>query len=141
MVVSYAYNQFWMNVEEKTPVIFQVTTCADAGIALSSTLGERAYHTYELVLGTTQNSRSILRNRTTGEVYADVQTPSLLSCTDARPFWLRFEKGIFEVGRGHDVGSDIFLSYVDTTPTAIHALGTTTISSPSTYWQFLSYIG
>lgn len=80
-------------------------------------------------------------NATTGETLHEVSSPSILAATESRPFWLRVEGGVFELGQGHDVGANTFFTWTDVTPTAIHGLGIATPWTPEGFWQFNSYVG
>lgn len=50
-IVSFLFDHFWMNINDKNPVLFNVRTGTDAVLALTPTIGYRAFQTYQLTIG------------------------------------------------------------------------------------------
>lgn len=48
------------------------------------------------------------------EVKAQVDTPGILSPNEWRTFWIRWNDGHVEVGKGHDVGNNRFMDWQQT---------------------------
>jgi len=131
----------WVTVDERRSIVFKVQACADAHIALSSQLGLSIQHTYEVVLGGWQNSRSAIRNKTQGMDWTDVSTPDILHCDEMRSFWISWEYGLIMVGKGSKVGKNEVMHWLDPAPYSVHAISVSTGYESSGLWEFSSTEG
>src|ERR1043165_4341920 len=70
-------------------------------------------------------SRSVIRE-SNGVEYVSVATPQILSCTERRYFWVTWQKGAIEVGRGEIIGRDKFMDYQPLQMYPVNAIGYST---------------
>ena len=42
-----------------------------------------------------------------------MDTVGILNCNEDRPFWITFEDGHIKLGRGHEIGLDLVLDFID----------------------------
>ena len=85
--------------------------------------------------------RSVIRSVRQGSAETREDTPDILSCDEARWFWISWAAGFIEVGYGHLVGAMPFMGWLDSDPRAIHALTVTTGFGAEGQWVFNSHEG
>ena len=61
----------------------------------------------EVVLGAENNTKTLFRYRNNS--LGEVATPSLLSCTEVRNFWISWHNATLRVGRGYIYSLDFLL--------------------------------
>lgn len=132
-----------VSVTRKTFITFRVRARADAHIALSCVYGDTDERTHELVIGGNNNTTSSIRDGGQGRVLAEAVTMRILSSTDFRDFWISWDEGILQVGKGRRRGEDVILRW-DIPPRKlfpIHALSVSTASSSTGEWEFVESVG
>ncbi|XP_047114703.1 neuronal acetylcholine receptor subunit alpha-10-like isoform X1 [Schistocerca piceifrons] len=92
-IATYANNAMIIN--------FSVRASSDAHILLSPT-SSLTFTTpvYEIVLGAGQNSFSVIRGKQRRRTMNHTRTPSILSATEERGFWIRLTNSLIEIGKG-----------------------------------------
>lgn len=55
--------------------------------------------------------RSVIRLTSEDRHYVEVETLSILHCTERRNFWLTWQYGAIEVGKGEIIGKERFMDY------------------------------
>ena len=63
---------------------------------------------------------------TGGRDYVGVDTPDILSCTEQRWFWVTWQYGAIEVGRGEVLGDNKFMDYQPLQMYPVNAIGYST---------------
>ena len=118
-----AYTTLWLLQSQKSYVKFGVKACNDALLALSAQMDSSIF-TYEVVIGGYNNTQSDIRpgySQTPPSISAS--TPGILSCNETRYFWVSYEGGLIEVGRGLELGQRRFLHWKYENPHAVTAIG------------------
>ena len=59
-----------------------------------------------------------------------VSTPNILDPVNFNSFWISWINGVIRVGRGTVVGNDKFMSYNDTSPSAVNYIALEGFSTP-----------
>ncbi len=59
-----------------------------------------------------------------------------LNCTELRYFWVSWTDGLISVGFGADIGSDVIVEYIDTSPYPVAALSFTTGNNNKGIFEF-----
>ena len=93
---STAYNYAWF-VHHRPYATFKLRACSNAQIVLSTNPYVTNMASYEIILGTENNQKSIIK-LTTGESKT-FNTPYILDCENARTFWIKWDIDI-SVGVG-----------------------------------------
>ena len=95
--------------EGTNAVRFTVAASNDAHVGLSGVSAGNHGEKYELVLGGWGNAQSVIRDGKQGRELVRVDTPQLLSRSEARPFWISWSGHHLCVGKGTVVGQDEFM--------------------------------
>lgn len=74
---------------------FQLQTCSSAQITLATNPRENDTDGYRINIRSRSSITRIISDETVSR-----DTPDLLSCTDARTFWLKWSDGIVRLGHG-----------------------------------------
>ncbi|XP_052077000.1 uncharacterized protein LOC127715014 [Mytilus californianus] len=74
---------------------------------------------YHIIIGGYGNTRSTQARRINAYIPLKEYFSSEMDCYIYKPFWISWERGIIEVGRGNVIGDNVFLSAVDHCPFAI----------------------
>ena len=92
---------------------------------------------YAYTSGVLNNSRThIIRKADSfSEVYRN-QEP--LNCSNMEQFWLSWENETVQVGRGHQIGQNEFITLNESVPTPKNYLAVSTGFGASGYWIFHS---
>ena len=117
------FNKGWVELKGRRGVVFKVKGCSDAFINLQGIPGVSKSDSYEVLLGSAGNRKSAIRPVDIGskpKVVAD--TPGILNCTAFRTFWIRWDGGKIQVGRGSIYGINRFLSWSEPSPMSINAV-------------------
>ena len=64
-----------------------------------------------VALGEFDNTRSFIRDGSTGDALASAATPGVLACGRARPFWLTWRNATLEVGHGAAYGLHLMMGW------------------------------
>ena len=107
------YRHGWISVKDQTFLTLEVRSCLDARIALSAIPGNWDEQTYEVVLGATNNTKSIIRDTRDGDDKSVADTPGVLDCEQPKAFWVGWKDGNIEVGQGNVYGRDVLLQWRD----------------------------
>lgn len=59
---KYSYNQFWRTVDGQTSQVFRVKASRDVNILLSSQMENTDQNTYEITLGKSENTETVIRD-------------------------------------------------------------------------------
>lgn len=120
-----------------------VKAAADAHVALSAVYGDVDRKTYEIVIGTDGNKKSIIRYGAGGLVMAESMTMNILSEDEFRYFWISWANNKIEVGRGANYGVGAFLQW--TIPPSkefnINCLAVSTGTPSRGQWEFAELLG
>lgn len=112
---------------------FDVKGCNDACFILSEHRNDSS-HSYEIVVGGWENSKSVIRKCKGCESMATASHRPM-SCTEFRPFWASWENGIIRVGEGLEVGAGTFIEWSDETSHPVNFLGISSFNTP-TSWRY-----
>ena len=55
-----------------------------------------------------------------GEPLSQVSTPDIMSANEYRQFWISWTGGVIRVGTGWVIDSNIFMQYLDPSPTPVN---------------------
>ncbi|CAC5368576.1 unnamed protein product [Mytilus coruscus] len=118
-------------------LIFSVKGCRDAMFILSShTKVEPPY--YHIIIGGYDNKKSILARQIQEYKLLKEYLSSEMGCSIYKTFWISWERGIIEVGRGNVIGYNVFLSAVNHCPFAIKNIEISTGKDGATVdWTFV----
>ena len=134
---SYDYARFWYTVATRRHLVFSVRACRDAHVALADSFEMNSQHVYEVVIGARRNTYVYIRDRPRGPIRASVlKSAGLLHCDEFRSFWILWEAGRIEVGKGGDVGVGSLLRWRDPAPRPIHGVSVSTVIGVAGDWQF-----
>ncbi|XP_052763983.1 uncharacterized protein LOC128205949 [Mya arenaria] len=86
-------------VASERQILFETKGKRDAHIILQNEPEEYSSNVYEVVLGSAQNSMSVLRLSCHGPRIDNLETPGILNETEYRPFWITWNT-ILAIGRG-----------------------------------------
>nr|XP_006816218.1 PREDICTED: uncharacterized protein LOC102809517 [Saccoglossus kowalevskii] len=118
---SYDY-QFIEASPGVTRTDFEVKANNDVHIALSEE--ERVIDPmYEIVLGASGNTRSVIRRGSLSNEKKSVQTPGIVSMNEWRSFWISWSNGEIKVGRE---GEAPFIQWKDPDPLPVNFVGYST---------------
>lgn len=120
-----------------------VKAAADAHVALSAVYGDVDRKTYEIVIGTDGNTKSIIRYGAGGPIMVESMTMNILSEEEFRYFWVNWANNKIEVGRGANYGVGAFLQW--TIPPSkqfnINCLAVSTGTPSRGQWEFAELLG
>ena len=94
------FNDMVFSTAGRTDLVFSVLACKEARVALSQIPGVLTHYTYELVIGTQENSLTVLKNGIDGPTLTQVTTPGILDCAVNRNFWITWKDGTLSFGNG-----------------------------------------
>lgn len=132
-----------VQINNKTFITFMVKAAADAHVALSAVYGDVDRKTYEIVIGTDGNTKSIIRYGAGGPIMVESMTMNILSEEEFRYFWVNWANNKIEVGRGANYGVGAFLQW--TIPPSkqfnINCLAVSTGTPSRGQWEFAELLG
>ena len=97
------YHHVWTTpIPNEQTFTFSVTACKEAIVVLSQTPGDTLKSAYELTIGSSDNTKSVLKKVVDEEfeIVAEVNSFDILDCSIATSFWITWSDGIIKVGRG-----------------------------------------
>ena len=101
---EYTYNQFWLGVEDTNSVVFRVRASNDAHLALSqASTTPGLTEVREVVIGASNNQRTVIRNKRQEQDLKSADTPDILSPDEDRYFWISWLSGTYNIGTGSKV--------------------------------------
>lgn len=106
----FSYEQVWESVDHRRSLVFGVTACSDVHVVLSTNTRNFSTGMIEIVIGGWTNTKSVIRI-VDDRHYAEVETPSILHCTESRFFWITWQYGAIEAGKGEIAGKERFIDY------------------------------
>ena len=130
------YDRFWAAID-KTSYVFEVKACSYVHIALSATPGNTTNFVYLIVIGLDYNANSMIT--VVGDEVLESQTvytPSIVSCTQFLPFWVSWNNGKIEVGKGEVVGDYAFMSVNASLKINVTSMAMTTSEKSSGIFYF-----
>ena len=113
----------------------RIRTCKDARILISEYLGIVTFGSYEVQIGTSENSKTRLVEYSTGVELTSIDTEGILDCERLRPFWVSWSNGEVKFGMGTDPGVKVLLTY---TSAFSHSIGGLSLVSAlgDAVWEF-----
>ncbi|XP_077978786.1 uncharacterized protein LOC144434206 [Glandiceps talaboti] len=105
-----------------TRVDFKAKAKNDVHIALSDGPEDKPA-LYEIVIGGWGNTQSVIRRSKQGNTKIEASTPSILSPTEFRGFWITYNNGVIKVGKE---GQAAFMEWTDPTPLPVNNIGYST---------------
>ena len=92
------YDQVWMSSHELDYGIFRVKASANAHILLSDTILDAHANVYEVVIGISSNTESVIRESKYGTDQVRVDTPGIVDINEVRFFWCKWTDQKLQVG-------------------------------------------
>ena len=131
-------NHLTLTVDNRNHLVFSLDTCGEVSLALSQIPGLMVYKTYLVVIGSGANNDAI-EIYSDGEVKYHQHFPCISECRHYRTFWVSWENGLINVGRGILMNVNLLASWQDTSP---HLVGAVSLGgNPSAYWRFYPFRG
>ena len=118
---SLPMNQFSLTTDRQH-LLFSLETCREAYLVLTNQPGVTEDNAYHVVIGAQDNSVTEIRKQSPQTETKSFSTPDILSCTEMRQFWLKWEAGTIELGTGEVVGSSSLFSWRDLSPYDVNAI-------------------
>ena len=128
----------WVSMLGNTSIQFRVKACDSVYLALSELKGHTESLTYEIALGV--GNASEIRDAVKGKAKAKVFHP-VLDCSEMKPFWITWLKGVIQVGRGATVGQNKLLIWQPRNPHQINAVSMATGGRGMGAWEFYTPVG
>ena len=137
---SLDYHDVWLTSVSRKFVVFLVRACRDAHIRLSRFYGSRGGDVFEVRIGAINNTRTEVQGPFLDGPIRSVATPDVLSCNEARPFWISWSDTHVRVGSGGQVGGNELVEQ-DFQNFSIHSLTFSTSIEVNGTWEFPEYNG
>lgn len=135
------YDNFAYSVSGRTGIVFGVSACKDVRLALSEIPGISTRYTYELVIGTSDNSITVLRDAVNGQTLTQSNTSDILHCTLTRMFWISWAGGAISFGSGTVLERSRLLYFKDSSSHPVNAVSVTTPIEVPGNFTFEHYSG
>jgi hypothetical protein len=94
------YDNIGYSVSGRSGLLFGVAACNDVHVALTETPGVQTRRAYELVIGASGNSQTLLKDASSGSSLAQVSSANILSCNAVKSFWLSWTNASVSFGTG-----------------------------------------
>lgn len=107
------YGNIAYSVSDRSGLVFGVSACKEVRVALSEIPGITTRYTYELLIGASENSATVLQDPSNGQTLARVNTAEILNCSAMRMFWISWAAGAVSFGKGTVVEQGRLLHYKD----------------------------
>ena len=78
---------------------------------------------YEVVIGGWSNTKSVIRRAKQSQQKVEASTPSIVSPTEFRGFWITYNNGVIKVGKE---GQEAFMEWIDPNPLPVNNMGYST---------------
>lgn len=135
----YRYNYTWL-WPASNYLTFKAKSCNDGHILLSTSVLETGNSSYEIVIGSFDNTKSEIRRGSHGAALVSVETPSVMNCHEYLPFWVRWENKTLEVGSG-PLGSHVIMRADDPQMPTIQVASVTSWTTATAEYQFMQSEG
>lgn len=134
------YRTFHRSLLDAQGTVFKVKAAHDALISLLRVPSNFKAPSYEIVIGTAGNTKTVLhiKSELSNLVY-EVFTPSILSSDELRAFWVSWVNGMVQFGTGELVGENVLLYYNDPQPAYrryVHSLAVASGLDVAAEWEF-----
>lgn len=136
-----SYGRIMLSCANYKELIFAVKACRDASVAFSQVAGIYTHYTYELVVGATGNTETILRSSVGGGVLKSVYTHQILDCSAVRIFWVSWRDGVIAFGKGITVKQGELFSVSVSNMIVINSLSLLTPSDVKGVWGISTTMG
>jgi hypothetical protein len=111
---------------------FTVKACHSIHVILTHSPGVVYAFAYDVVIGTSNNTMSVIRKLSPNGMEREFVTDKILSCAADTTLWMTWNDGIIRVG----IGSTEHFSWTDDDPYSINALSLASRDSDRVSWQF-----
>jgi hypothetical protein len=126
---------------EQKLFVFSMNACKDVHIFLTHLPGIVDNFAYQILLGTTDNTRSLIRKMPEGKEQ-EFNTANILPCNDlGKSMWITWSDGVIVVGNGADIGVDQLFSWNDDQPYSINSFALASRDTKPVFWDFLRESG
>lgn len=119
-------SDIWFSQPNRKRFTFGARGCKSAKLGLSNGEGMGSagkYDTHVIILGGDKNAdTSVIKDQIGEKVAYSVDTPGILSCNEMRYFWVDWETGRIQVGKGLTVGANMFMDYLSKDPHEIKSI-------------------
>jgi len=123
------YGFFLLSLTDKSEVTFSVTACKEAHVILTQIPGIFKYRSYELLIGTLENTETWLVRSDDGAFLGWAITLGILNCQLRRFFWISWTINSLSFGRGTIPGQNRILYHNDYYPG--HTLNSLSVRTPA----------
>lgn len=106
---NWNYRQAWLSTYGMDHLVVRVKAAHDAHLVFSDTMGDENANVYEVVLGSHDNTNSLMRRCVYCENEVWENTPDVVNSEEFRYFWFRWTNQMLQVGRGSIVGDQAFM--------------------------------
>ena len=131
------YDAAKFTVTHKSSLVFTVTTCSHACMALSEVLGLTDINTYEFSIGAnTDVPPDVVEIRRDGRLVAETRVSGIVDCEKRKVLWVSWEGGLVQLGTGTVVGALRLLAWKDPQPLAISTAAFAGDAGQVAVWQF-----
>lgn len=121
--------------------MFSVRAAGNVHILLGGEAGDPSKNAYEITLGYKSNNASYIKEDIRGSVIHEVETPGILSENEMRTFWVSWQNGTVEFGRGADDQTKPITSWQDPEPKDIVQAYFDTGNGHVGRWEFIRLDG
>ena len=135
------YQPLMFSLTDRTDIVLAITACCDAQIALSEIPGVFAHRTYEVVIGSQDNTKTEIRGSVGGSPLYEVNTPQILNCNASRLFWITWSSGTISVGTGSVPQQDRLLYFQDPQWHPVNSMSVMTPAGVAGTWQTSGFVG
>jgi len=134
---SYDFDHVVLLTERKYLVFF-VKACQNAHVILSHLPGVVDSLAYNITLGASGNTKSVVHKLPPQETTKEYDTPGVLQCenSEGTPFWMLWSEYTIRVGRGTEIDSSELFSWTDTQSIVTHAIALASRDSAPAVWKF-----
>lgn len=138
--VDQGYRTVHRSLLDQTQFVFKVRVESDAKLALLIVPGNYKTSSYEFEIGINSNTKSrLIIKSEIGDMVTEVETPSILSANELRPFWISWHNATIRFGTGESVGQGQLLSQTDPQPAYrrhVHSVAVATGAAANGEWEF-----
>jgi len=139
--VEDGYGFFLLSLTDKSEVTFSVTACKEANVILSQIPGIFKYRSYEVLIGTAENTETWLRRSDNGALLAFMVTPGILNCETHQFFWISWTISSISFGKGNIPQQNRILYHNEHPGHALNSLSIRTPAGVRGVWGFASIYG
>ena len=113
---------------------FEVESCNDAFILLSSAANLQSQDFYEICIGGSGNTETMFRRKNAGTVHM-VSTPDILNCIEKRKMIMRWTfNGEITLLKETNFGIEVVMQWTDPSPIPINGVGIMTAWGADGLW-------